>query len=81
MYTALTDEYLAIKHVDGKMEHRRGPSVEWHNRIQYESIRVEKLTKLAMHQILVVYARTTENNIERKLITGPCVYMPQPNEW
>ena len=81
MYTALVSEYLVIKSVNGQIEHRRGPNVEWHNRIMYESIRVEKLMQLASQQVLVVYSRTSDNDIERKIITGPCVYMPQPNEW
>lgn len=57
------------------------PTREWFNRLVHESITTEKLLQLNSFQMIVVYSRSDKNNVERRLIQGPCVFMPEPNEW
>jgi hypothetical protein len=58
------------------------PVREWLNRLEHETIKVEKLLQLKSSQMIVVYSKDNKSNsVERRLIQGPCVFMPQPNEW
>ena len=81
-YVANVNEYLVIKYLNGIVNHIRGPAREYLNRLEHESIQVEKLLQLKSSQLIVVYSRNSNNNsVERRLIPGPTVFMLQPNEW
>lgn len=80
-YKANNNEYLIVKTLNGDIKHIKGPAFEWFDRTQYESIRVENLFKLIESQIIIVYRRLVNNEVERRLVQGPCVFMPEPNEW
>ena len=37
---------------------------------------------LSLSQLLVVYSRDEKSNsVNRRIISGPCMFMPMPNEW
>jgi hypothetical protein len=58
------------------------PVREWLNRLEHETIKVEKLLQLKSSQMIIVYSKDNKSNsVERRLIQGPCIFMPQPNEW
>ena len=81
-YIANVNEYLVVKYLNGNVSHIRGPVREFLNRLEHESISVEKMLQLKSSQLIVVYSRNNNNNtVERRLVPGPCIFMLQPNEW
>ena len=50
------------------------------NPLEIESITVEKSIQLDANHSLVVYKQQDEH-IERRIITGPTVFVPGPQEW
>jgi hypothetical protein len=81
-YAANTNQYLVVKYLDGNVDHVRGPVQEWFNRLVHEKITQHDCLQLNESQVIVVYARDeTTNTVQRRLIKGPCVFMPKANEW
>ncbi|CAF0900575.1 unnamed protein product [Brachionus calyciflorus] len=81
-YVANENEYLIIKYIDGHVEHRKGPECIWHNRFEHDNIQVKDSFKLDDSQILVVYDRDQNTNeVNRRLVYGPCIFMPKSSEW
>ncbi len=80
--TANERQYLALKLVNGELRHVPGPASEWLNRFQYQSIDVKDMYNLNLSQMIVVYSRDEKtNNVKRRIISGPCMFMLAPNEW
>lgn len=80
--------YLAIDFLDGRKEHRRGPTFIFRDPTQYSSIAVEKAILLEANQVLVVYTEHVNeidgergHQVTRRLVRGPEVFIPQANEW
>lgn len=81
-YVADEKQYLIIKYVSGAVSHKRGPCMEWFNRFEHESITVTDLYQLNSFEIIIVYNRDSETkSVNRRLIEGPCMFMPDSNEW
>ena len=77
-----SSQYLEIKYLNGQLEHKKGPVREWLNRFQHQSIRIKDAYKLDDAQLLVVYKRNEKTSeVNRRLVHGPCVFMPEANEW
>ena len=58
------------------------PVSEWFNRFEHESIAVENGYKLNSSQIIVVYNQNAKTNeVTRKMVEGPCLFIPEANEW
>lgn len=72
--------YLVIDFLDGRKEHRRGPTYIFRDPTQYSSVTVEKAILLEANQVLVVYTEH-EHQVTRRLVRGPEVFIPQANEW
>jgi hypothetical protein len=51
VYSADQGEYLKIKHLDGRIEHRQGPCREFRNPLLYQHIECSKATSLTSHQV------------------------------
>jgi hypothetical protein len=83
-YTAQHDEYLSIKHLDGKIEHRMGPCAEVLNTLLYSEIRVNACYCLDANQAILVYKKQENISSDSKplrIIRGPGIFMLQPDEW
>ena len=81
-FVAQHDEYLKLRLKDGKVEHREGPCNEILNPQVYESIDVCKSICLSANQVVVVYTNEKSGNeCARKIVKGPKIYVPEPNEW
>ena len=58
------------------------PISEWFNRFEHETITVENGYKLNSSQLIVVYKQdATTNQVTRRLEEGPCLFIPDSNEW
>jgi hypothetical protein len=89
-YTAQHNEYLRIKHLDGRIEHRLGPCSEMLNTLLFSDIKVNACYCLDANQAILVY-RKSEKSADNKetasldsilsITRGPGIFMLQPNEW
>ncbi len=88
-YTAQNDEYLKIKHLDGRVEHRLGPCSEVLNTLLYSEIKVNACYCLDANQAVLIYKKNDEKSNQKdksadeevKITRGPGIFMLQPNEW
>ncbi len=79
-YTAEPDEYLALAYKDGRRKHIRGPAEAWFDPVEHVDIKIQKAININAKEALVAYAQDADK-VNRKVITGPALYMPTENEW
>ncbi|KAH3768884.1 uncharacterized protein LOC127844917 [Dreissena polymorpha] len=80
-YTASQYEYLSIRDIDGIVTHKPGPCDIFLNPIKHESITVMNAIKLDANHMIVVYKRLKDSSVQRRIIQGPCVFVPEAEEW
>ncbi|KAL5004389.1 hypothetical protein ScPMuIL_017845 [Solemya velum] len=81
-YSANQNEYLAVSHRDGRIEHWKGPCVRFDVPIAYKSITVKSMIPLDANEAVVVYNQDTKSkSVSRTVQFGPSLFMPQANEW
>ncbi|CAH1797641.1 unnamed protein product [Owenia fusiformis] len=80
-YTASQDEYLVIKFKSGHIKHKRGPCEMYCNILEHEHIQTFKCDKIDANHSIVVYKKLKDNSVERRIIEGPTVFMPEAEEW
>ena len=51
------------------------------NHLLYDSICAEDAIKLDANHIVVIYKRLPNGNVERRLVEGPAVVVPEAAEW
>ena len=83
--------YLVIEYLDGKVEHRRGPTFVMVDPCLHRNVSVKHAIMLEASQALVVYSETEtsahHNNhddlksVTRRLVKGPEIFCPLANEW
>jgi len=79
-FSAAADEYVIVEHIDGRCEHLRGPVGIWFDPIAHRAIRVEKGLPIDSHEAVVVYRREAEQ-VARRVVHGPAMYVPTEDEW
>ncbi|MEO0475912.1 MAG: hypothetical protein AAF085_08090, partial [Planctomycetota bacterium] len=80
-FSAQESEYLKIRRKDGVAEHVRGPAEAWFDPVLHESIVVHPLNPLDANEAVVIYERGGEGGVSRRVLRGPALYMPEPDEW
>jgi hypothetical protein len=54
----------------------------WFNRFEHNQIRLKTAFKLDESQLIIVYNRDpATNQVNRRIVRGPCVYVPLASEW
>lgn len=79
-FSAESDEYLAIRYVDGHVENLPGPSNVWFDPVRHQQVEVKQATAIDAHEALIVY-RQEEQNVTRRVVRGPAMFVPMANEW
>ena len=79
-FLARDGEYLIVANHNGTTEHLPGPTEIWMDPLLHETICVEKAINLDANQAVVIY-REAEKKVTHRVLRGPAVYVPQPNEW
>ncbi len=51
------------------------------NPLEYQTINVLPATKIDANHQLVVYKKQKDNSVERRIVEGPTVFMPEAEEW
>ena len=80
-YSAEAHEYIAIRFLNGRTEHVRGPADLWFEPDAHESVSIDKATPVDAHEALVVYSREADDAVTRRVLRGPAQYVPAPGEW
>src|SRR5215472_1774148 len=75
-FSAEAHQYLAVRFVDGRVEHLRGPADLWFNPAEHQAITVENAIPIDAHEALVVYQRQKNEVIARRVLNGPAQYVP-----
>lgn len=81
LHTADMYQYLIIKDIDGNITHKRGPCQMFCNPLLHESIKVELAKKVDANHMMVVYKRLKDSDVQRRIIQGPTVFVPEAEEW
>jgi len=79
-YAAAPHQYLIVRFKDGQKEHLRGPASVWLDPVLHEAISVEPAIPIDANESVVVYRQENET-VQRRIVRGPEVFVPQPNEW
>ncbi|XP_013415569.1 uncharacterized protein LOC106177368 [Lingula anatina] len=79
--TANQYQYLVVKDKDGRVTHRPGPCSMFCNPLEHESIYVRDGTQIDANHVVVVYKKRSDQVVERRVIDGPTVFMPEAEEW
>lgn len=80
-YQAEADEYLVVRFQDGRCEHRPGPTIDWLDPVEHLAIEVRKAVELDAHEALVIYRASEGDEVARRVLRGPALYFPTPDEW
>jgi hypothetical protein len=80
-YRAEPNQYLSVRFKDGHTENIRGPAAIWFNPVEHQSITTEEATPVDAHQALVIYRRDADEQVTRRVLYGPALYVPEANEW
>ncbi len=57
------------------------PCSMFENPLEYQTIHVLPATKIDANHQLVVYKKQKDNSVERRIVEGPTVFMPEAEEW
>lgn len=80
-YTASQYEYLKLRDKEGIVTHKRGPCEVYFNPMLHENIQTLDALKLDANHLVVVYKRMKDTTVQRKIIQGPTVFVPEAEEW
>ena len=92
-YVAYPGEFLIARQTDGSQEHIEGPASIWLDPRFYTKIEKEDALQLATKEAIVVYSQNPNHSgdpkdsdnpkqsIQRRIVLGPDVFIPQPGEW
>jgi len=81
LHTAGEDEYLIVRHRDGRTEHVPGPAAIHEDPVEHEAIRVEQAIPISTHEAVVVYGRQDDGRVVRRVLRGPARFVPASSEW
>ena len=56
------------------------PAEMFQNKLEVDSITVRDVTKLSANEMVVVY-KQLEGKIERRIVKGPTIFIPNAHEW
>lgn len=73
-------EYLEVLFRDGRTNHLAGPCELWVDPLLHNSVEVRPAIELDAHQAVVVY-RKNEDKVMHRILRGPALFVPEPNEW
>ena len=81
-YVAHPGDYLIVRHRDGHQEHVSGPAEVWFDPRVYQEIQIQEGLQLAAKEAVVVYyTKVGTGVVQRRVVEGPALFVPQPGEW
>ena len=81
-HVAHPGEFLIVRFRDGRQEHHCGPSEIWLDPRVHLEISQQEALQLAAKEAVVVYSKAAgSEEISRRIVFGPAVFVPEPGEW
>ncbi|KAL8600288.1 hypothetical protein ACOMHN_060906 [Nucella lapillus] len=80
-HSASGGQYLVVQQKDGAVFHQQGPCEVFLNPLQYAGVRREEGRQLDANHVIVVYQRLPDGCVQRRLVEGPALFVPQASEW
>jgi hypothetical protein len=81
-YVAHPGDYLIVRHRDGLQEHLAGPCEVWFDPRTHQEIQIQEGLQLAAKEAVVVYStKVGTGSVQRRIVEGPALFVPQPGEW
>ena len=75
-------QYLIVQHRDGRVVHHRGPAVFWRDPVEHLAVSVAEAVTLDANEALVVYRQLGDaGKVERRIVRGPEMFVPDAQEW
>lgn len=89
-------EFIKIHYHDGRIEHRPGPTVVHEDPEEMKSVLVQPMVTIGAHHAMLLYSfkdttidhtkiadksKVADSNVIKRIVYGPRVVIPQPNEW
>lgn len=80
-FSATQYGYLIITDVLGNVTHKPGPCEMFLNPLEHDHIIACDGSKIDANHMIVVYERSEQSDVVRRIVQGPTVFMPNANEW
>lgn len=81
-FIAHPGDYLLVRFRDGHQEHLTGPAEVWFDPRIHQEVRSQEGLQLAAKEAVVVYsAKEGTGIVQRRVVYGPALFVPQPGEW
>jgi hypothetical protein len=81
-HVAHPGQYLVVRFRDGRQEHLPGPAEIWFDSRIHLKVETQEALQLAAKEAVVVYTRNAETNqTSRRVVEGPCSFIPAPGEF
>ncbi len=53
----------------------------FHNPLEQQMISVQEATQIDANHVVVVYNKAADNSVQRRIVQGPTVFVPEAEEW
>ncbi|MEK6237903.1 MAG: hypothetical protein N2C14_24595, partial [Planctomycetales bacterium] len=81
-HVAHPGEYLLVRFRDGRQTHLPGPTDVWFDPREHLRITREEGLQLSAKEAVVAYSKSKNSDeISRRIVYGPALFVPEPNEW
>ena len=81
-FVAFPGTFLVIRYRDGRQQHLPGPAELWRDPRQHLEITRQDGLQLAAKEAVVVYSKAEgADQITRRIVYGPSLFVPSPGEW
>jgi hypothetical protein len=80
-WVAHPGEFLVVRFRDGSQEHLIGPDDVWLDPRKHVSVTKEEALQIASKEAVVVYSTDEEDEVSRRIVHGPAMFVPKPGEW
>ncbi|MEM6531785.1 MAG: hypothetical protein AAF654_04145 [Myxococcota bacterium] len=80
-YVAHPGEFLIVRMRNGVQEHVPGPAELWFDPRVHLSVEKEESLPIDTNEAVVAYTKAEDGKLERRVLYGPTMFVPQPGEW
>ncbi|KAL5020118.1 hypothetical protein ScPMuIL_003010 [Solemya velum] len=74
-------QYIVVKDKEGVVSHKPGPCELFFNPLMYDRVHVQEAIKIDANHMIVVYRSLKKGEVQRRIIQGPAVFVPEAEEW
>ncbi len=80
-HVAHPGEFLMVRSRDGTQNHLPGPAELWSDPRVHLSVSKQESLPIDANEAVVAYTKGENGALERRVLRGPTMFVPQPGEW